>query len=312
LAAAFEADSALISVGTLDAMNGILLVLIVVVLAAIVFAVYRSSKASGNRNAASLADAKADARRLIERLGGQVINLTGTDDASKQALADASERYTAAGSQIEQATTAKQALLAKESAMEGLYYVRAARVAMGMDPGPELESLSGQKSAGTVTEDRRIDFEGREVEASPTPSQRTPNYYPGGRVAGRPVPAGWYSEPWWKPALRAGAWGLGSVLLFDAMFSGMHGVDYGAQGFENGYGDGFQQGFDQGQLDGGQDMGGSGDGGGWGGDSWGGGGGDSGGGWGGDSGGGWGGDSWGGGGGDFGGGDFGGGDFGGF
>ncbi len=289
-------------------MNGFLLVLIVVVLAAIVFAVYSSSKASGNRNAASLADAKADARRLIERLGGQVINLTGADDASKQALADASERYTAAGSQIEQATTAKQALLAKESAMEGLYYVRAARVAMGMDPGPELESLSGQKSAGTVTEDRRIEFEGREVEASPAPSQRTPNYYPGGRVAGRPVPAGWYSEPWWKPALVAGAWGLGSVLLFDAMFSGMHGVDYGAQGFESGYGDGFQQGFDQGQLDAGQDTGGqdmdsSGDGGGWGGDSWGGGGGDSGGGWGGDS--------WGGG-GDFGGGDFGGGDFGGF
>jgi hypothetical protein len=292
-------------------MNGLLLVLIVVIAAVIVFAVYSSSKASGNRNAASLADAKADARRLIERLGGQVINLTGTDDASKQALADASERYTAAGSQIEQATTAKQALLAKESAMEGLYYERAARAAMGMDPGPELESLSGQKSAGTVTEDRRIDFEGRQVEASPTPSQRTPNYYPGGRVAGRPVPAGWYSEPWWKPALVAGAWGLGSVLLFDAMFSGMHGVDYGAQGFENGYGDGFQQGFDQGQLDGGQDMGGqdmggAGDGGGWGGDNWGGGGGDSGGGWGGDSGGGWGGDSWGGGGGDFGGGDFGG------
>ena len=83
-----------------------------------------------------------------------------------------------------------------------------------------------------MTEDRRVNFEGREIEASPTPSERTPNYYPGGRVAGRPVPAGWYSEPWWKPALVAGAWGLGSVLLFDAMFSGMHGVGYGAQGFE--------------------------------------------------------------------------------
>ena len=122
--------------------------------------------------------------------------------------------------------------------------MRAARTAMGMDPGPELESLTGQQSAGTVTEDRRINFEGREIEASPTPSERTPNYYPGGRVAGRPVPAGWYSEPWWKPALVAGAWGLGSVLLFDAMFSGMHGVDYGAQGFESGYGDGYSDGFD--------------------------------------------------------------------
>jgi hypothetical protein len=271
-------------------MEGVLLVLIILVVGAIGLAVWSASRNSGKRSAASLADAKADARRVIDRLGGQVLNLTGTDDASKQALADASERFTAAGAQIDQATTAKQALLAKESAMEGLYYVRAARTAMGMDPGPELESLAGQKSAGTVTEDRRVNFEGREIEASPAPSERTPNYYPGGRVAGRPVPAGWYSEPWWKPALIAGAWGLGSVLLFDAMFSGMHGVDYGAQGFESGYGDGYSDGFDAGQDagydgDGGGDMG-VGDGG-WGGD-----------------GGGW-------GGGDFGGGDFGG-DFGGF
>ncbi|PRC45629.1 hypothetical protein C6A85_94195 [Mycobacterium sp. ITM-2017-0098] len=269
-------------------MNGVLLVLILLVVAAIGIAVYASSKASGKRTAASLADAKADARRIIERLGGQVFALSGTDEASKQALADASERYTAASSQIDQATTPRQAQLAKESAMEGLYYVRAARVAMGMDPGPELESLSGQQSAGTVTEDRRVNFEGRDIEASPTPSERTPNYYPGGRVAGRPVPAGWYSEPWWKPALVAGAWGLGSALLFSTMFSGMAGVGYDAQAFESGYGDGFQDGMDQGQLDasgidGGGDAGGGFDGGGW--------------------------DS---GGGDWGGGDFGGGDFGGF
>ena len=277
-------------------MNGFLLVLILLVVVAIGLAIWSASRNSASRNAASLADAKADARRVIDRLGGQVLNLSGTDDASKQALADASERFTAAGAQIDQAATAKQALLAKESALEGLYYVRAARTAMGMDPGPELETISGQQSAGVVTEDRRIDFEGRQIEASPNPTERTPNYYPGGRVAGRPVPAGWYSEPWWKPALVAGAWGLGSVLLFDALFSGMHGVDYGAQGFESGYGDGYSDGFAAGQdggadggYDGGGDMGG-GDGGGW----WDGGGGDGG---------------WGGG--DFGGGDFGG-DFGGF
>ncbi|MCH9734916.1 MAG: DUF1542 domain-containing protein, partial [Actinomycetia bacterium] len=197
-------------------MEGALLILIVLVVAAIGFAVFAVSKASGKRNAVALADAKADARRVIERLGGQVITLSGTDDASKQALADASERYTAASSQIDQASSTRQAELAKESAMEGLYYARAARVAMGIDPGPDLESLSGQRTAGAVTEDRRIAFEGREIEASPAPSQRTPNYYPGGRVAGRPVPAGWYSEPWWKPALVAGAWGMGSVLMFDA------------------------------------------------------------------------------------------------
>lgn len=265
-------------------MNGVLVILIILVIAAIAFVVYNSSQANGRKAADALADAKADARRVIERLGGQVLNITGNDDASMQAMADASERYTAASSQIEQATTAKQAELAKESAIEGLYYVRAARTAMGMDPGPELESLAGQRSAGVVTEDRRVDFEGRQIEASPSPSERTPNYYPGGRVAGRPVPAGWYSEPWWKPALVAGAWGLGSAMLFSAMFSGMSGVGYDAQAFENGYGDGFQDGLDQGQLDGGGDAAGwdGGDQGGWDG------------------------------GGDFGGGDFGGGDFGGF
>lgn len=281
-------------------MNSALLILIIAVVGAIALAMWSSSRASGTRSAASLADAKADARRVIERLGGQVLNLTGTDAASQQALADASERFTAASSQIDQATTAKQAMLAKESAIEGLYYVRAARTAMGMDPGPELETIAGQKSAGTVTEDRRVQFEGREIEASPMPSQRTPNYYPGGRVAGRPVPAGWYSEPWWKPALRAGAWGIGSVLLFDAMFSGMSGVGYSAAGFENGYGSGFDQGFDagydqgldQGMGDGGGDAGGDMGGGDFGGGAWDGGGGDLGGG--------------------FGGGDFGGGDFGGF
>ena len=272
-------------------MNSLLVVLIILVVAAIGLAVWSSSRASGNRTAATLADAKADARRVIERLGGQVLNLTGTDDASKQAMADASERYTAASSAIDQATTAKQALLAKESALEGLYYVRAARTAMGMDPGPELETLAGQRSAGSVTEDRRVEFEGREIEASPTPSENTPNYYPGGRVAGRPVPAGWYSEPWWKPALVAGAWGVGSMFLFSALFSGMGGVGYDAAGFESGHGEGGDAG-----ADGGQDGGDYGDGGG----------GDSGGDYGGGDGGGW--DS---GGGDWGGGDFGGGDFGG-
>jgi hypothetical protein len=261
--------------GRVGVMNTALVVILVLVVAAIVLAVVSSSRASRNRTAASLADAKADARRVIERLGGQVLGVTGTDDASKQAMADASERYTAASSQIEQATSVKQAQLAKESALEGLYYVRAARQAMGMDVGPELESLAGQQSAGAVTEDRRVQIEGRELEASPAPSNRTPNYFPGGRVAGRPVPAGWYSEPWWKTALVAGAWGVGSVLVFDALFSGMDGVGYGASGFENGYGQGFDSGYDAG-MDAGQGQ----DGGGWGGD--------------------------------FGGGDFGGGDFGGF
>ncbi|MGH3916464.1 MAG: hypothetical protein ACRDTC_24095 [Pseudonocardiaceae bacterium] len=231
-----------------------------------------------------LEDARAEARRWVERLGGQVFNLVGTDEPSRQALADAAERYTAAGSQMDSARTAAQSRLVTQTAMEGLYYVRAARTAMGMDPGPELPRMSGQGDAGAVTEDREVDVEGHDYAASPRPSDRTPHYYPGGRVAGRPVPQGWYSEPWWKPALVGGAWGLGSVLLFSSLFAGMGGIASAGA---------WEQGYDAGQEDAMADSGGD-----FGGD-------DSGGDFGGDGGGDF-------GGGDFGGGDFGGGDFGGF
>ncbi|SER66918.1 hypothetical protein [Actinokineospora terrae] len=253
-------------------------IVVVIILAVVVLGVVWSR----NRAARALDDAKADARRWVERLGGQVMNLTGTDEPSKQAIADAAERYTAAGSQMEQASTVEQARLVTKTAMEGLYYVRAARLAMGLDPGPELPADPEQQRAGKVEQDRRVTVEGHSYEASPMPGRGTPHYYPGGRVAGRPVPQGWYSEPWWKPALVAGAWGIGTVLLFDAMFTGMAGIPDAAA---------WESGYDAGQADAIADSGGD---------------------YGGDTGGDYGGDYGGGdyGGGDFGGGsDFGGGDF---
>lgn len=193
----------------------------------------------------SLDDARAEARRWVERLGGQVYALDPRDDpAARQALADASERYTAAGSQVEQATSVQQYRLAQQTAFEGLYYVRAARTSLGLDPGPELPAMPGQQRAGAVTEDRRVTVEGREYEASPDPGRTTPHYYPGGMVAGRPVPRGWYSEPWWKPALVAGAWGVGTYLVASTLFSGMAGM--GA--WEGGYDAGYDAGFDAGNA----------------------------------------------------------------
>ncbi|MPZ83153.1 MAG: hypothetical protein GEV28_23280 [Actinophytocola sp.] len=257
------------------------IVIIALVLAVVALGTtFARNQANAKQN--QLEDAKAEARRWVERLGGQVMNLIGLDEASKQALADASERYNAAGSQMEQATTTEQCRLVTKTALEGLYYVRAARLAMGLDPGPDLPVDRDQERAGKVSEDRRITVDGQDYEASPEPGANTPHYYPGGRVAGRPVPQGWYSEPWWKPALVAGAWGVGSMLLFSAMFSGMYGIPDG-QAWEQGYDAGQQDAMDGGDGgDGGGDAGG--DGGDMGGDY---------------------------GGGDYGGGDFGGGDFGG-
>ena len=211
-------------------MESILTLLVVVAIIAGVFWLVRQQQATKARE---LDDAKADARRWVERLGGQVLNLVGTNDAAKQALADAAERYTAAGSQIDQARSAAQARGVTETAYEGLYYVRAARTAMDLDPGPELPPLPGQQRAGAVTEAREVEVQGHSYGASPNPTGRNTHYYPGGMVAGRPVPRGWYSEPWWRPALVAGAWGLGSALLFTSMFSGMAGVAY-ADGFADG------------------------------------------------------------------------------
>jgi len=210
-------------------------VVIVVVIAGVVVVRQRRSARTGQ-----VADARAEARRWTERLGAQVYAIDADGNAAaRQALADAAERFTAAGSQVDQATSVTQFHLATQTAYEGLYYVRAARAALGLDPGPELPPLPGQQQAGQVAQARQVDVGGHDYQASPQPGAQTPHYYPGGYVAGRPVPGGWYSQPWWKPALVAGAWGVGTYLVASALFSGMDGMggDYSydnAGGFDGG------------------------------------------------------------------------------
>jgi uncharacterized membrane protein YgcG len=250
------------------------LTLLVVAIVVIFFVVQSNKK----RAQAELADAEAEARRLYERLGGQTMNLVapGDDLAAGQALADAGERYTAAGSQLESAHTINQYRLVAETAVEGLLYVRAARTAMGIDPGPEVPALVGKRRTGALTESVSAEVEGRTYTGSPDPSDENRHYYPGGRVDGRPVPAGWYNTPWWQPALAGAAGAFVGMMVFDAMIApaftmgAIEGSDFSGGDFGGDAGD---MGGDAGGDFGGGDAGG---------------------------------------GGDFGGGDFGGGDFGGF
>jgi uncharacterized membrane protein YgcG len=190
------------------------------------------------RQSRELADARADAQRWYERLGGQVMNLHGEEPAVRQALVDAGERYTAAGSQLEQARTARQYGLARETALEGLAYIRAARVALGLDPGPELPPLAAARGTGQLTKERTVDVQGQVFKAGPQPGRDTPYYYPGGRWQGRPVPAGWYSQPWWKGALATGAGVVGGMLIFDALFSPAFADPGYDAGYQEGYADG--------------------------------------------------------------------------
>jgi hypothetical protein len=234
-------------------MKVFLLLLVVLVAIALVMAWRRGAVAREQRH---LDDAHAEAQRWYERLGGQVLNLHADDPAARQALADAGERYNAAGGQLQQAKTVRQYELARESALEGLAYVRAARIAMGIDPGPELPPLAGAQGAGQLTRERDVNVQGQHYRAGPQPGPGTPYYYPGGRVQGRPVPAGWYSTPLWKTALGAGAGVLGGMLIFDALLSpGFGDMGYG-EDFQDASADGGDAGGDLGGGDFGGDFGG--------------------------------------------------------
>lgn len=202
------------------------------------------SRTSAARRERDLADARAEAQRWYERLGGQVMNLHGDEPAVRQALADAGERYTAAGSQLEQATTPRQYALARETALEGLAYARAARIALGIDPGPDLPPLAAAQGAGHLTQEREVEVQGQHFKAGPDPGADTPYYYPGGRVQGRRVPSGWYSQPLWQPALAGAAGAIGGMLIFSALLS----PAFGDSGFDSGYAEGFEDGTGSGDA----------------------------------------------------------------
>ncbi|GGN55807.1 hypothetical protein GCM10010112_06990 [Actinoplanes lobatus] len=213
-------------------MRVLLLLAIVAMVLLFIAAVQRSGQ---TRRQTQLDDARAEAQRWYERLGGQVMNLSSEEPAARQALADAGERYNAAGGQLRQANSVRQFALARESALEGLTYVRAARLAMGLDPGPDLPPLHSAQGTGQITQEREVTVEGHSYKAGPRPGADTPYYYPGGRVQGRPVPAGWYSTPVWKTALGAGAGVLGGMLIFDALLS----PGFGDMDFDGDVGDAF-------------------------------------------------------------------------
>ncbi|MFD3835876.1 hypothetical protein ACFWWC_06395 [Streptomyces sp. NPDC058642] len=139
--------------------------------------------------------ARVEAERWVERLGAGPAGIDAAGDkAAVQALADATERYRAAKGEL----AAGRYDSATAAAVEGLHYVRAARTALRLDPGPVLPGLG----TGAVTaRDGRVIVADRTY----TVSNRwrdgvTPYYYAGGVVAGRRVPGGWYSAPWWSPA----------------------------------------------------------------------------------------------------------------
>ncbi|MEU6373704.1 hypothetical protein [Streptomyces sp. NPDC046909] len=141
---------------------------------------------------------RTEAERWVERLGAGLAGIDAAGDgAAVLALADATERYRAAKGELAGGRYGS----AEAVAVEGLYYVRGARVVLGLDPGPALPALG---TPAVTARDGRVIVADRTY----TVSNRwrggvTPYYYAGGVVDGRRVPGGWYSSPWWNPALAA-------------------------------------------------------------------------------------------------------------
>ncbi|WP_405734320.1 hypothetical protein OG885_22215 [Streptomyces sp. NBC_00028] len=141
---------------------------------------------------------RGEAERWVERLGAGLAGIDAAGDtAAVLALADATERYRAAKEQL----AAARYETAGSTAVEGLHYVRGARVVLALDPGPALPALG--TPAVTARDGRVIVADRTYTVSNRWRSGVTPYYYAGGVVDGRRVPGGWYSVPWWNPALAA-------------------------------------------------------------------------------------------------------------
>ncbi|WP_371661177.1 hypothetical protein [Streptomyces sp. NBC_00280] len=106
-------------------------------------------------------DAEVEANRWVVRLGGSLAGLRpGADEVAAQALAEAAGRHHTARGQLATARTPAEYALARQTAVEGLQYVSAARSALGRasgPPGAESDTDAGDPTEGTARRLQRVD-----------------------------------------------------------------------------------------------------------------------------------------------------------
>ncbi len=231
----------------------VLVVLAALAAGAIGFVVVRSRR----KQRTLLADARANVLNYYDRLANEV-NTIDTKDfvKARQAMGDASERFTAAGSQLAVADSVEDYALARRTSLEGLYAARTARAELGMDPGPDLPPVDEARGE-QLTDAREVTVAGQTFQGHPGYTPGAPYFFGGGYG----VPGGWYGTPFWE------------TLLLTSVLSGGFGGGFGGGGYNSGYDSGYNAGYQAG--DGGGNYGGGdfGGGGGFGGGDFGGGGG---------------------------------------
>ena len=146
-----EADHESRPPGTVDPVTTVLVTAMVLVAVMFVVVVGTLALAARAHRRRQLDDARAEARHWVERLGGELLVLDGAaarlGTGSAAGLAEAAERFTAAGAELAAARTPRQCRIAQDTAVEGLHHVRTARRSLSLDPGPRV---AGHGVAGVL------------------------------------------------------------------------------------------------------------------------------------------------------------------
>lgn len=176
---------------------------------------------------------RAEVDSLQGRLAADISNLeAGSDAVSRQAMADAAERYNAAGALMDRATSVGELLVAKRIVVEGLTATRIVRQQQGLPVGAELPNL--EQTVGSPTP---VVHDGQEHIAYPGYHPNQPHFFGGGPIGPIHAPAGYYKTPFWKKAAAIGGAVVAGDLLGNALgglFDG--GFDGEGGGFDNGSG----------------------------------------------------------------------------
>ena len=127
---------------TVERVTTVLVTAMVLVAVMFVVVVVSLALAARGHRRRQLDDARAEARHWVERLGGELLVLDGAaarlGTGTAAGLAEAAERFTAAGAELGAARTPRQCRIAQETAVEGLHHVRTTRRSLGLDPGPRV------------------------------------------------------------------------------------------------------------------------------------------------------------------------------
>ena len=166
-------------------------------------------------------DRRRDLAVHLHRVLGHAIDrfAGATEPTIVQAVSDAYARHHTAAWLLSHARTQRHYLIAYATAMQGLAFLRPAGVKITFrrrDVPPRPAQLAAVRITRQHTTGRLGPV--GPITAGPRRTTATPFYHPGGAFRDRPIPAGYYSHPWWSEALHTGVWTAPALLAFESLF----------------------------------------------------------------------------------------------